>query len=180
MTDSVGTSDLHHFEKRQTTLEHEVNVLSKDMAEVKASVPLILDQLGIISKKVNTPEASTNWFGLVGAFVSVILVMGGGVSLMIDPIEKNLDRMNDVLRVQNDRGFADSKKLGGIHIRQETLVRELSHLDERSHWSENRIIDLEKRSAAAQVSHRAIGDYIAEKARRLERHTDHHLRKDAP
>ena len=167
-------SDLTQFTARQDHLEGEVDLLRRDIAPIKAAMPLVIEQLKDIASKVHAPPDRTNWFGLVGAFVSVVVVMGSGISLMIEPISVNLDRMNTFLGVQNERYFQESKVLGTVVVESERLRKDLTHMDERSHWAENRIIEIEKKESGAEVSRKAIGEYTKELAESVRQHQRDH------
>tara|TARA_R110000803_G_scaffold23094_2_gene56953 strand:+ start:3418 stop:3933 length:516 start_codon:yes stop_codon:yes gene_type:complete len=167
-------SDFPQFAARQEHLEGEVDLLRRDIAPIKAAMPLVIEQLKDIATKVNAPPDRTNWFGLVGAFVSVVVVMGAGISLMIEPISVNLDRMNTFLGVQNERYFQESKVVGTVIVEAERLRKDLTHLDERSHWTENRIIEMEKQDSGAKVSRKAIGEYTKGLAELVRQHQRDH------
>ena len=155
------------IEKRQNHLDEQVGILSQDMATVKASIPGIVDTLSKISDKVNAPPVSTNWFGLVGAFVSVVIVMGGGVNLVIAPILKNLDRQNDFLANLNEKYYVTVQLTSAQGVRIERLRSDIDHVDEQYRRWQERVDVLESKAAAAEISRRAVGDYAKSLEARL-------------
>jgi DNA polymerase III sliding clamp (beta) subunit (PCNA family) len=53
----------------------------------------------------------------------------------------------------------------GKHESEVKVIEEkLAHFDELDHQRDERIIELEKKAAASEVSRRAIGDYVKEHA----------------
>lgn len=169
MTDghTLNNGRLTTLEKRQNHMDEQLGVLSQDMASVKASIPGIVDTLSKISDKVNAPPVSTNWFGLVGAFVSVVLIMGGGVNLVIAPILKNLDRQNNFLTNLNEKHYVMAQDISEQGVRIEWLRSDTDHKDEQYYQWQERVDVLESKAAAAEISRRAIGNYAKNLEARL-------------
>lgn len=161
---SENSLDIHDgrlsaVERRVVHLDESISTIGRNQAGMQSTLNSVNDTLSQLSGRINEPN-NTNWFGVISATVAVVAIMGAGVVMKVNPID-NRTHMNSMdikaqTQVLADRGAA----ITGATILIDNLTDQLKHLDEQHHVTQEKVSELEKRSAASQVSRRAIGDYV--------------------
>lgn len=150
-----------HLDGRVSHLDSRVSQLSQDTASIVTKLDGMADALDSVVKRVNAPS-HTNWIGLVGATVSVIILMAGFVQMRMVPVEhdvnQNEDLLTEVLQLVNEEAKVVHTNEVLRERHQQKLEKIFNYLDEH----DERIRGVEVEAAAAQVSRKAIGDYLAE------------------
>ena len=157
---------LRHVEQEQATLKTEVKGLAATQQTQGAQLDRI-EQL-ILNKP---PMWNT------GTVLSAVLGVGGiffglsqYIAFQVDPIKKELGWALEKLEQHSEVDKQTYYEMGKLHFYMDEDSRDDQHMDERFHWSEDRIRELEAKAAAAGVSREAIGRYMKETRGNLDRH----------
>lgn len=148
-----------HLDSRVSHLDNRVSALSQDTASIVTKLDGMSGQLDSVVRRVNAPS-HTNWIGLIGATVSVIVLMAGFVQMRLVPTEHDVSRneeaMAAVLQLLNEEAKVVHTNEALRDMHQAKLAKIFDYLDEH----DERIRGVEVKAAAAEVSRRAIGDFL--------------------
>jgi preprotein translocase subunit Sss1 len=116
---------------------------------IGSSLEMVAENLKELAKVVHKEPSKAPYFQIIGA---VGLVIGMAGTLIVGYVQREVAHNASEAEITLEWSRATADGLEGT----------LSHMDERVHWIGERIVALEKRSAASEVSRRAIGDYAKE------------------
>jgi hypothetical protein len=141
-------------------LEHmdgKVSSLAVDVAALKTGVDSIVKSIDGLSSATNRP---TNWLGVGSLIVTLVVVLAQYVDLrltpIIDEIGQNRSTISILQETLQDRGVV----IGNFEAQLVQIRRDLDHYDSLHHEQEKAVVELREKAAAAEVSRKAMGDYL--------------------
>ena len=167
---------------RLADLDNEVRELKADVSGLSGRVDGLHEQNSQIIKRLDTlssalgdvrTSAGPTWGGVVGVAMTILgLLLTGAlgisnyvdlfVSPQIDHITSRVDHNEDDLDTYWEFRAQMHHEVGRFMEVQRVNEEKLDHFDKLDHVRDDRISELEKRSAASEISRRAIGDYARE------------------
>ena len=179
-------------EKRITAVEREVHAMSGQIHSLASSVSEMsavqraqgerFDRMADAFEQSRGPEWSTRDVIGVAATVclTIAVTVGGlfyGIAGYVDMTQARGNEIIAELSVwKNDKDEFQREMHHEVGVREEEIKRveqrlaeaerKLAHFDELDHVRDEQIVQLREKASAAEVSRRAIGDYVKELASR--------------
>ena len=148
------------WKQTDARLEHmdgKVSSLAIDVSALKTGVDTLVKGMESLSYRTSQP---TNWIGIGSLIVTLGVVGAQYVDLRLTPvieeIAQNRIAVSSTQETLQDRGVI----IGGFEARLIQIRHDLDHYDDLYHEQELAVIELREKSAAAEVSRRALGDYL--------------------
>jgi hypothetical protein len=145
-------------------LDSRVGSLSETMSVVLTKVDAVALGMDRITSRVNQPVNVWAVLSFAIGFVGLCIVIVGGVSgyvdlrlvPVVDEIGQNRESLSKTWGILRER----SAVIGDFGARVEQLEEDFRHTDMLRHELEEDVAVLREKAAAAEVSRRAIGDYV--------------------
>ena len=163
-------------ESRLQKLEGRTYHIDGKVAAIETQLGTQGQQLSRIEQHLLTPKPPVNygvWVGLgitlLFGFGSLIMAGTGYVDIQLGHLRTSVANINTdidaISEYESDRNAlrADEAYNRGVARGEiNSLSEMIKHMDERRHRADERIVRLEEKAAAGEVSRRAIGDYAKE------------------
>ena len=160
---------LHMLEERVQHTDKRVTELAQGVATIQTSQASMAAVLDKVADRVNAPN-TTNYFGIIGAVVSLVTILGLGIALYTSPIQARLDRLQGVMEYE----VIDEQKDEGHRATLNEKVLSLEKAEKRDYLDDakvaERLAKLEREVSAGRVSRQAIGDYLKESRGVIQEH----------
>lgn len=164
MSTEYSNSD-HRIDKLESRYGHLDDQLSKqgrEISGINATLTQFGQTLSDISEKVNQPPNSTNWWALISAMVALVVVFGQGVNMLVNPLAERQDDVAAVIVKFSELHMDQADSLATLSANERRDRDEITRLDSLLRESGAAIATLQQKSAASEVSRKAIGDYVKE------------------
>lgn len=148
----------YHIDGRVTAIEGRMNQFGDQLNRIEQSL-------------LNKPPLWNigNIMGLMGMIAGLMWGIYNFVSLEVDQLRETTDRNTAVLdkqwqRLNELQPFQKEMhyEVGTLRKSIEILTRDAEHADMLYHQLDDRVREAEKKGAAAEVSRKAIGDFVKE------------------
>ena len=163
-------------ESRLQKLEGRTYHIDGKVAAIETQLGTQGQQLSRIEQHLLAPKPPVNygvWVGvgitLLFGFGSLIMAGTGYVEVQlghmrsaIDTIDTSIDKHRDDRAADAITAKNEAYSAGVLRGELTALGNLVHHMDERRHKADERIVRLEQKAAAGEVSRRAIGDYAKE------------------
>jgi len=165
----VSAKRVETLEQRYQHLDDRVSSMAADMSSIRTSVQSLHGNIQAITEALSelTAPRPVNWPGIVGAaiaFMTLIAVsIGAGtkyVSLSLEPLLTEQRRVHQKMEEVDKTISYRGEIIGRVVAQIEQTQEQQKHIDALRHELEGRVSALESRASAAEVSRRAIGDYV--------------------
>lgn len=132
-----------------------ISQLSQNQASMQSTLENVVRTLDNVSSRINAPN-NTNWVGIIGAFVSVVVLMGAGVTMKVAPIEATLHAHTVALAANTQVLIDRAQDLGRI----ETSMQKYNE-DHAENMAENKdqweqLSKLREKASANTAAHRFL------------------------
>jgi len=155
----VATLESHwkRTDAKLDQLDHHIGQLASRHASTDAKLDSVIEAMRDINRRDNQP---VNWVGISGFVLAVVIGGSNYVDLRLKPVAdettKNRAAITSINEVIDGRGLV----IGDFGARLTNIETSDQHSDELRHDLEARVGHLEQQAAAAEVSRKAIGDYV--------------------
>lgn len=153
--DAVSHRRVETLEARYQHLDDRVSAMAADMSSIKTSVEGLVTAVGQLSS-----PRPTNWVGIGTLVLSIVIGVSQYVDLRLAPVLLEQDRAHSARDEYDKLHSRRGEIIGSALSRIDMLEEKTYHMDGLRHELESRVVELEKKSAAAHVSRMAIGDYV--------------------
>lgn len=126
----------------------------KRLEQIGVGVDKLIDERG--NRGFSLPQLGAGVIGLMAIAVAFMQVL----DLQLAPERAKNDRQESALGVLTEFRTQTHHEFGKLFEHQDEVDYKLRHFDERRHIMEDRVAELERKAAAAEVSRKAIGDYV--------------------
>jgi len=169
-------------ESRLQKLEGRTYHIDGKVAAIETQLGTQGQQLSRIEQHLLAPKPPVNygvWVGvgitLLFGFGSLIMAGTGYVDVQLGHMRESIHTIDaSIDKYRDDRAEdavvdkAEAYEAGVIRGELSALGHLVQHMDERRHKADERIVKLEEKAAAGEVSRRAIGDYAKEIAGKVQ------------
>jgi hypothetical protein len=169
-------------ESRLQKLEGRTYHIDGKVAAIETQLGTQGQQLNRIEQHLLAPKPPVNYGVWVG--IAITLLFGFGSLIMagtsyvdvqlghmrgaISKIDTSIDKYRDDRAADAITAKNEAYSAGVLRGELNALGGLVQHMDERRHKADERIVELEKKAAAGEVSRRAIGDYAKELGEKIQ------------
>lgn len=165
MSDSVPKSEtdlremVYHTDARVTAMEGQLDSIAHSLSRTDTKIDQVIHA-------INAPK-DINWVGIGALCISMIVAMFGGARGMVEyvtitqaPILSTLDEHSDVLSHLREFQQQTHYEFGQFSTKAGQLEKEVERLWAHIHKQEDVDTVQNEKIAKAEISRRAMGDYI--------------------
>lgn len=152
---------VYHTDARVTAMEGRLGTIDSNQQRQEAKLDTLIHHL-------NQPR-NVNWAGWGGLGLGVLLALFGAAKFMVEytsltdvPIQKDIAVLRSSDSVFSEFQRATHYRFGEFDMLTKTIQSDQKHKDDLYHKLDDRVRELESKAAAAEISRRAIGDYVKE------------------
>lgn len=155
------------IEQQVHHLGNEVNTLNQSQAAIQATqryqgaqIDKLADGVEKILDAISAPKPQVQLWTVLGGIATLLGSMVLFVELRLAPYEVSLAKIADATAANSSQIVGRAEFVGAAKEKLLWIDSEIKHLHERSHIENERLSKVEAQAAAAEVSRRAIGDYL--------------------
>jgi hypothetical protein len=146
-----------HTDARIEHLDGRLSGAVIDLSAIKADVSTLIKAIDGLAHKTNAP---TNWIGVAALIFSIVVGGSQYVDLRLMPILSEIDQNRQVAAHNANKLGERSEFIGSTTQRLNALEDDKRTMYAIQAESREKISSLEAKAAAAEVSRKAIGDYL--------------------
>ena len=129
-----------------------ISQLSQNQASMQSTLETVVRTLDNVSNRINQPN-NTNWFALISCIVSLVVLMGAGVTMKVSPMEATLTAHTAALAANTQVLIDRAKDLGRIETSMENYVQDHNEATEENKDQWEQISTLREHAAANTAAH---------------------------
>lgn len=146
-----------HTDQRIEHLDGRLSGAVIDLSAIKADVSTLIKAIDGLAHKTNAP---TNWLGVAALIFSIVVGGSQYVDLRLMPVMSEIEQNRQVASHNSDTLGERSHFIGSTTERLNALEDDKRTMYAIQAESREKISSLEARASAAEVSRKAIGDYL--------------------
>ena len=167
MEHRADQDQIRHLEARYSHLDQRVGTISEDLSSMKATLGGVVDTLNRVANDLKPQPASvTAWLGVALVVAGMLGSTAWGVQqyvgMQLNPVQDRITELREGVVTNKEFRHQMHFEIGKLQHTDKVHDEKLYHYDELMHKSDDRVNELEKQAAAAEVSRRSIGDYAKE------------------
>lgn len=138
------------FSKNIAQLTQGQSQLAQSQAATNSTLETVVRTLDQLSNRINQPNP-TNWFALISTVISLVVLMGAGVTMKVAPMEATLAAHTAALAANTQVLIDRAKDLGRIETAMETYEKDHDEAmaENKDQWEQ---ISKLREDAAANVA----------------------------
>lgn len=144
-------------DQRLEHLDGRVSSLAVDMSAIKAGMDTLVKGFDGISTRASQP---TNWIAVASLIITSVVVGSQYVDLRIQPLDEEITHNRAIISEMTSTLQNRGAIIGQFQSSLGEIQDWRKHEDDRRHKLEDDVIHLREQAAAAEVSRRAMGDYL--------------------